>query len=102
MRRSNLHSMGSAIKNYLKEERPASGINLDLKMAELDAVNDWKTIIGVPIANATTSILIKDKVLYVTLNSSIVRNQLFMMRNDIVKAVNSHAGKFIINSVVLK
>jgi hypothetical protein len=96
MRRSEIHSLGSAIKSFLKESK------FDRKLAEVDAVSSWEFIIGKPIARATTSIYIKNETLYVHLNSSIVRNELFMMRNDIIRAVNDHAGGTVVKSIVLK
>ena len=88
--------MGSAIKSFLKESK------FDRKIAEVDAVTSWESIIGKPIARATTSIYIKNETLYINLNSSIVRNELFMMRNDIIRAVNNHAGRLIVKEIVLK
>jgi predicted nucleic acid-binding Zn ribbon protein len=96
MRRSEIHSLGSAIKSFLKESK------FDRKLAEVDAVSSWESIIGKPIARATTSIYIKNETLYIHLNSSIVRNELFMMRNDILRAVNNHAGTPIVKAIVLK
>lgn len=88
--------MGSAIKSFLEESK------FDRKLAEVDAVTSWESIIGKPIARATTSIYIKNETLYVNLNSSIVRNELFMMRNEIIRAVNNHAGRAIVKAIVLK
>ena len=88
--------MGSAIKSFLKESK------FDRKLAEVDAVTSWESIIGKPIARATTSIYIKNETLFINLNSSIVRNELFMMRNDIIRAVNNHAGRAIVKEIVLK
>ena len=96
MRRSEIHSLGSAIKSFLKESK------FDRKLAEVDAVGSWEAIIGKPIARATTSIYIKNETLYIHLSSSIVRNELFMMRNDILRAVNNHAGTPIVKAIVLK
>ena len=96
MRRSEIHSLGSAIKSFLKESK------FDRKLAEVDAVGSWEAIIGKPIARATTSIYIKNETLYIHLSSSIVRNELFMMRNDIMRAVNNHAGTPIVKAIVLK
>jgi len=96
MRRSEIHSIGSAIKSFLKESK------FDRKLAEVDAVSSWEFIIGKPIARATTSIYIKNETLFVNLSSSIVRNELFMMRNDIIRAVNDHAGRVIVKEIVLK
>lgn len=96
MRRSEIHSLGSAIKNFLKESK------FDRKLAEVDAVSSWEFIIGKPIARATTNIFIRNETLHIHLNSSIIRNELFMMRNDIIRAVNDHAGRIIVKEIVLK
>ncbi len=96
MRRSEIHSLGSAIQTFLKESK------FDRKIAEVDAVGSWESIIGKPIARATTNIYIQNGTLHVHLNSSIVRNELFMMRNDIIRAINNHAGSVIVKAIVLK
>jgi predicted nucleic acid-binding Zn ribbon protein len=96
MKRSEFQSLGSAIREYLKEEK------IDGKLAEIEAVNSWESIIGKQLARATTSIYIKDGILYVHLKSSIVRNELLMMRNDIIQAINQHIGSRVVKSIVLK
>ncbi len=96
MRRSEFQSLGSAIKDYLKEEK------IDSKIAELDAVNMWESVIGKQIARATSSIYIKDGILFVHLKSSIVRNELFMMRNEIMQAMNERIGRRVVKAVILK
>jgi len=96
MRRNEIQSLGSAIKDYLKDR------NLDSKLAEIEAVNSWEAIIGKQIARATSSIYIKDGTLYVELKSSIVRNELFMIRNDIIRVMNERIGRKVIHSIVLR
>jgi len=96
MRRSEIHSLGSAIRTFLKESK------FDRKLAEVDTVGSWESIIGKPIARATTNIYIKNETLYIFLSSSIVRNELFMMRNEIIRAFNEHAGRAIVKAIVLK
>ena len=96
MKRSEFQSLGSAIREYLKEEK------IDGKIAEIEAVNLWESIIGKQIARATTSIYIRDGVLYVHLKSSIVRNELFMMRNDIIRVMNQRVGSRVVKAVVLR
>lgn len=96
MRRSNIQSLGSAIKDFLKEKK------YDQKIAEMEVVNSWEEIIGKPIARATSSICIKDGTLYIYLNSSIVRNELFMMRNDIIRVINQRCGGTVIRAIVLR
>jgi predicted nucleic acid-binding Zn ribbon protein len=96
MKRIEFQSLGSAIREYLKEER------MDGKIAEIEAVNLWESIIGKQIARATTSIYIKDGILYVNLKSSIVRNELMMMRNEIMQAINQRIGRRVVKGIVLR
>ncbi len=96
MKRVEFQSLGNAIREYLKEEK------IDGKIAEIEAVNLWESIIGKQIARATSSIYIKDGVLYVHLKSSIVRNELLMMRNEIIQAMNQRVGSRVIKGVVLR
>jgi predicted nucleic acid-binding Zn ribbon protein len=96
MKRSEFQSLGSAIREYLKEEK------FDVKIAEIDAVNLWESIIGKQIAMATSSIYIKDGTLYVQLKSSIVRNELFMIRNDIIQVMNQRIGRRVVKAIILR
>jgi len=96
MRRSEFQSLGNAIKDYLKEEK------IDGKLAEIEAVSLWESLIGKQIARATSSIYIKDGVLFVHLKSSIVRNELFMMRDEIMQAMNQRMGQRVVKAIVLK
>ncbi len=96
MRRSEFQSLGNAIKDYLKEEK------IDGKIAELEAVNLWEELIGKQIARATSSIYIKDGILFIHLKSSIVRNELFMMRNEIIQAMNQRIGRRVVKAIILK
>ena len=96
MRRSEFQSLGNAIKDYLEEEK------IDGKIAELEAVNLWEELIGKQIARATSSIYIKDGILFIHLKSSIVRNELFMMRNEIIQAMNQRIGRRVVKAIILK
>jgi predicted nucleic acid-binding Zn ribbon protein len=96
MKRSEFQSLGSAIREYLKEEK------IDGKIAEIEAVSLWESIIGKQIARATSSIYIKNGTLYIHLKSSIVRNELFMMRNDIIQVMNQRVGSKVVKAIVLR
>jgi len=96
MRRTEIQSLGSVIKEYLKEN------NIDRKLAEVDIVSSWESIIGKQIARATSTIFIKDGTLHLHLKSSIVRNELLMMRSEIIRAINQRAGFEIVKAIVLK
>ena len=96
MRKSNTQTLGEAIKNYLK------ALHIDEKINEVRLINSWEEVIGKTIAKATTNIYIKNKTLFVYLNSSVIRNELFMLKEEILKALNEKAGEKIIERIVLK
>lgn len=96
MRKSNTQKLSEVIDEFLK----GSGLSLKLKKARI--INHWEELMGKAIANRTTSIYIKNKTLFVTLNSSVVKNELMMMRQQIIDALNKHAGEKIIEKIVIK
>ena len=96
MRKSNTQTLGEAIKDYLK------ALHIDKKINEVRLINSWEEVIGKTIAKATTKIYIKNKTLFVYLNSSVIRNELFMLKEEILKALNEKAGEKIIERIVLK
>lgn len=96
MRKSNTQKIGEIIDEYLR----SSGLIQKLRKARV--LNHWEELMGKTIANRTKSIYIKNRTLFVILSSSVLRNELSMMRQEIIDAVNKHAGETIIDNVVLK
>jgi len=96
MRRSNTQSLSEVIQEYIKTMR------IERKLKEVDIVQSWEELLGKTIARYTRNIYIRNKVLYVELNSSVVKNELFMMREEIRRRINEREGEEIITSVILK
>jgi predicted nucleic acid-binding Zn ribbon protein len=96
MRRSKTISLAEAINDYIRE------MNFGPKLAEVDLINSWEEIVGRAISLRTTKIYIKDGVLYVHLNSSVVRNELLMLRESLKDKLNKRAGSKIIKGIVIK
>lgn len=96
MRRSKTISLAEALKDYVKE------MNLEGKLNETGLINSWEEVVGKAISSRTSKIYIKDKVLYVNLNSSVVRNELLMLRQALKEKLNEKAGSEVIRDIVLK
>ncbi len=72
---------------------------------KLDAVRvreSWERVVGKIFAKHTTRLFMKDKVLYVSLDSSVLRNELHMARSKIVEAINKELGGSVIEDIVLR
>ncbi|MCX6320958.1 MAG: DUF721 domain-containing protein [Bacteroidia bacterium] len=96
MRRSKTISLAEAIKDYIKE------MNLDGKLSEVGVINSWEETVGKAISSRTSKIYIKDHVLFVHLNSSVVRNELLMLREELKEKLNEKAGTEVIKDIVLR
>lgn len=96
MRRSKTITLAEAIQDYIKE------MKLEKGLSEIGLINSWEEIVGKAIASRTSKIYIKDQVLYVHLKSSVVRNELLMLRQVLVEKLNNKAGKEIIKDIVFR
>ncbi len=96
MRRSKTISLAEAVNDYIKE------MNLGGKLSEISVINSWEEIVGKAISSRTTKIYIKNHTLYVHLNSSVVRNELLMLREALKDKLNQKAGSEIIKDIVLR
>ena len=96
MRRSKTISLAEAVNDYIRE------MNLGGKLSEITIINSWEEIVGKAISSRTTKIFIKDHVLHVHLNSSVVRNELLMLREVLREKLNSKAWSEVIRDIVLR
>jgi predicted nucleic acid-binding Zn ribbon protein len=96
MRRSKTISLAEALKDYIKE------MNLEKKLQEVNLVNSWEEIVGKAISSRTTKLYVKDRILFVHLNSSVVRNELLMLREALKDKLNEKAGVELIKDIILK
>ena len=96
MRKKNTQKIDDVVREYLK------ALKIDDKLKEVKLIKSWEDVVGKTIARSTNDIYIKDRKLYVKLNSSVIRNELFMLRDGLKKALNDQAGEVLIDEIILK
>lgn len=96
MRRKNTQTIGEVLGEYLDT------MKLGRKLKESRIEKDWKEILGNNAASLTRKVYIKNGVLYAHLNSSVLRNELLMMRETLITRINEKAGEKIVTKIVLK
>lgn len=96
MKRREALTLGDAIKAYLKASK------MDTKLNEVKILNHWEEVVGKIISRSTNNIYIYNKVLFVYLNSSVIRNELQMVKTELIKRLNAKVGATVINDIVLK
>lgn len=96
MRRSKTIKLSEAISDYIRE------MNIGDKLNEASVLNSWEEIVGKAISSRTSKIYIKDHVLYVHLRSSVVRNELLMLRQALKERINDKMGDEVIKDIILR
>ncbi|GGE08056.1 MULTISPECIES: DUF721 domain-containing protein [Sphingobacterium] len=71
------------------------------KYDETSILSAWPELIGSAIANRTQQIYIKDKKLFVRVESAVIKNELAMMRRQIIGRVNEYVGKVVIEEFII-
>ncbi len=89
-------SMKDAIDTYLKVN------GLDTVYKEKQVLAKWEELVGKPIALRTDYITIKEKTLYIEMNSAVMRDELFKRKSQLIQILNNEAGFEMINAVFLK
>ena len=96
MRRSETLNISEIINSLLKEQ------GLENKLHENRLLNSWEDLLGKTISRTTKSLYIKDRVLFVHISSSVVKHEIMMIRDDLVKKLNQKAGKQVIDKIVIR
>ena len=96
MRRKETQKISDILKECTKEA------HFDQKLQEIRLIENWGTMLGPMIEHSTRKIFISNRVLFVYLESSVIRNELFMMRSKIIEALNNSVSEKVIDNIIFK
>ena len=96
MRRKDAQSIGQLIRTYLRQESLESPLN------ERRLVNAWPEVVGPTIASYTDGLFVRNQTLFVHLTSSVLRQELMMGRDLLVRNLNKHVGAQVITNIVFR
>jgi predicted nucleic acid-binding Zn ribbon protein len=96
MRRRNTETLGNTIQQFLKQSK------LDKPLYEKRVIDAWPKVLGKSIMNYTGELSVKNKKLYVTITSSVLRHDLFISRDQILRSLNKHVGRDVINEIIFR
>ena len=75
--------------------------NLDGRMDEMNIVNNWSELVGHNIASRTKKVSIKNRILYLELDSAVMRDELKQHKTVILQKVNTFANKKLVDDLWL-
>ena len=84
------------LQEFIKEEHLEDGLQ------RLKIFKVWDLVVGEAGARATSNKFFRDGVLYCTINSSIIRTQLYYRKDDIALQMNKMLNDNIVSKIILK
>lgn len=97
MRKHNTETIGEVLKQFFEENQ-----FIKIKLAESRVVNGWEKILGNVIASYTESVYLRNNILYVHLNSSVLRAELLSSKNKLIENLNSYAGLHVVKDIFFR
>jgi hypothetical protein len=88
--------IGEALREFIKENRLEKG------MDRVNAREAWKSVMGKGVNNYTNAIELRNETLFVSLSSSVLREELSLGKSKIIVMLNEELGKDIIKKLVLR
>ena len=95
-RNFDVKSLKSVLNKLINNNSLSSGLN-NVKVQSL-----WEKTMGVNVNSYTTEIYLKNKTLYVSLSSSVLRQELSYGKQKIIDLINDEIGTKVINKIVLR
>lgn len=86
-------SLGDVLNKLLRDE----GLEIPLQQKRL--IDSWELVTGNMVKQYTTKKFIKNQTLYVKIENPALRQDLSMMRSQLVKRLNEKAGGLVITDV---
>jgi predicted nucleic acid-binding Zn ribbon protein len=96
MQRKNIQTIGEVLHEYVES------LQIGRKLKESRIEKQWIELLGRNAASLTKKVYIKKGVLYIYLNSSVLRNEILMMRETLIARINESAGEEIVRKIVLR
>ena len=96
MRRTKTILMGDLLDEFFKRPYVAA------KVAEGRLPDTWREIVGDRVADLTTELRLEKRILYVRIQSSVVRSELFYQRDALKEEINRRSGVQLVNAVIIR
>lgn len=94
MRRTNDKSLKEAIEQMLQVYK------LKRKFDETSLIACWPELMGKAVGNRTKQLYVRDRKLFIRLESSVVKSELLMMRSKILEKLNERAGSKVLDDII--
>ncbi|OYU82068.1 MAG: RNA-binding protein [Flavobacterium sp. BFFFF1] len=93
---SNDSVIGDILKEIIIQNKLQPGIDA------ISVSNAWASLMGNGVKNYTKEVVLKGSTLYVSLSSSVLREELAYGKEKIMKMLNEEMGREVVREVILR
>jgi predicted nucleic acid-binding Zn ribbon protein len=97
MKQRNTQTIGEALRDFLEENKALQG-----KLLEKRIEQAWSETLGPMIIPYTQNIYVRNGVLYVSLSSAVLRSELTLCRERLIRTLNERAGGAVIRDIIIR
>lgn len=97
MKRRNTQKLGEVLRDFFEDNT-----ELYEKMLEIRVQRGWGEILGPMVMQYTRNIYVRDRVMYVSLTSSVLRSELTLCSDRLLKSLNQYAGSSVLEKLVIR
>ena len=94
MGRTNDKSLKEAIEQMLQVYK------IKRRYDETGIKSSWPQLVGKSVANRTKEIYIHDRKLFLRIESSVIKNELILMRAQIIDKINDEANTVLVEEII--
>jgi len=94
MRKTNDKTMKEAIEQMLNVYK------IKRRFDETGVVNFWPELVGKSVANRTKELFVRDKKLFLRIESSVIKHELTLMRTQIIEKINEEAKSVLVEEII--
>lgn len=94
MRKTNDKTLKEAIEQMLNVYK------IKRRFDETGVVNFWPELVGKSVANRTKELFVRDKKLFLRIESSVIKHELTLMRTQIIQKINEEAKSVLVEEII--
>ncbi|QQL49002.1 DUF721 domain-containing protein [Mucilaginibacter ginkgonis] len=94
MRKANDKTLKDAIAQMLQVYK------IKRRFDETAIAAHWPDLVGKSVANRTKELFIRDRKLFLKIESSVIKNELMLIRSQIIQKINEEAGDVIVQEII--
>lgn len=95
MKEGKTQKMDELVEAVLKQ------MGLDQKFKEREVCLAWPEVVGKMISSRTKSLSVSDGRLFVSFTSSVVKNEIMMVKEGLIRALNDKVGRDVLKDIVI-